>query len=116
MRNLFELNAFRIPDTPYEAGAIGGAFLIPYPLAGEKLRCIATAGEGWDHVSVSPHVSKRTPSWAEMSYAKATFFHEKEVVMQLHVPEEDHINVHPYCLHLWRPHDAKIPLPPKVMV
>ena len=37
MRNLRALDAFRIPDTPYDHGDVGGAFLIPYPLAGEKL-------------------------------------------------------------------------------
>jgi hypothetical protein len=37
-------------------------------------------------------------------------------VMQLHVATADHINCHPYCLHLWRPHAAAIPLPPKEFV
>ena len=116
MRNLRTLDAFRIPNTPYEAGAIGGAFLLPYPLVGEKLKCIATAGEGWDHVSVSLEKASRTPTWTEMEYVKRTFFWAKEVVMQLHVAEEEHINIHPYVLHLWRPHRSKIPLPPKILV
>jgi hypothetical protein len=114
VRNLRALDDFRIPNTPYEAADIGGAFLIPYPLAGMKLRCVATNGDGWDHVSVS--LPGRTPTWAEMDYAKRTFFHEHEVAMQLHVAEDKHINVHPYCLHLWRPHRADIPLPPRIMV
>jgi hypothetical protein len=116
VRDLRALDAFRIPDTPYDHGDVGGAFLIPYPLAGEKLRCIATAGEGWDHVSVSLHVAKRTPTWAEMEYAKRTFFHRDEVAVQLHVAENDHLSIHPYVLHLWRPQNVKIPLPPKAMV
>jgi hypothetical protein len=114
VRNLTALDAFRVPDTPYEGGALGGAFLIPYPLTGEKLRCIATVGGGWDHVSVS--LADRTPTWAEMSYAKRAFFCEDEVAMQLHVAEDEHINIHPYVLHLWRPHAAKIPLPPAAFV
>ena len=116
MRNLRELNAFRIPETSYEADSMGGAFLIPYPLAGEQLRCIATAGGGWDHVSVSLKKGQRTPNWAEMEYVKRTFFHRDEVAMQLHVAEDDHLSIHPYVLHLWRPQKAKIPLPPKLMV
>jgi hypothetical protein len=51
-----------------------------------------------------------------MEYAKRTFFHPNEVAMQLHVAEDEHISIHPYVLHLWRPHDVKIPLPPRMMV
>lgn len=36
--------------------------------------------------------------------------------MQLHVDVSDHISVHPNCLHIWRPTDVAIPLPPKIMV
>jgi hypothetical protein len=36
--------------------------------------------------------------------------------MQLHVAVKEHINCHPYCLHIWRPHDQVIPLPPSIMV
>lgn len=114
MINLKELDKYRIPDTPYEGGSYGGVFLIPYPLGGIDLRCIASNGDGWDHVSVSLH--NRIPTWHEMQYVKRTFFYPKETVMQLHVPDDDHINVHPHCLHLWRPHNGKIPLPPKVFV
>jgi hypothetical protein len=112
--NLNELNKYRLPDTPYENGSRGGAFMIPYPLAGVELRCVATNGGDWDHVSVS--LANRTPTWAEMAYAKRFFFHDHEVVMELHVPDKDHINTHPHCLHLWRPHHATIPLPPRKYV
>ena len=36
--------------------------------------------------------------------------------MQLHVPVAEHLNAHPYCLHIWRPHDQVIPKPPAVFV
>jgi hypothetical protein len=36
--------------------------------------------------------------------------------MQLHVPVSDHINRHPYTLHLWRPHALEIPRPPAEFV
>jgi hypothetical protein len=32
------------------------------------------------------------------------------------VPIVEHINCHPYCLHLWRPHNVEIPRPPSWMV
>lgn len=65
------------------------------------LRIIASNGAGWDHVSVS--LPDRCPTWDDMEYVRKLFFKPDETVMQLHVPESDHINNHPYCLHLWRP-------------
>lgn len=56
------------------------------------------------------------PTEAEVERVKRAFFRSEETAMQLHVPPADHINVHPFCLHLWRPHDAEIPMPPKWMV
>ena len=45
------------------------------------------------------------------------FFEDDEVAMQLHVAVADHYS-HPRkeVLHIWRPIDGKIPLPPKEFV
>lgn len=51
-----------------------------------------------------------------MEQVKRLFFKPDEVAFQLHLPPSDHISVHPYCLHIWRPHRGKVPLPPKAMV
>ena len=51
-----------------------------------------------------------------LSNIKSVFFEDDENVMQLHVSSKDHINNHNFCLHLWRPHDVAVPLPPKNMV
>jgi hypothetical protein len=102
-----------------EDRAAGGAFLVmrrePGPLGRMvNLRVLASTGEGWDHVSVS--LSNRTPTWAEMDHVKQLFFERNEVAMQLHVPTKDNVNNHPFCLHLWRPHNAEIPRPPAILV
>lgn len=89
-----------------------GTFLFRLGLS--ELRVIATSGGGWDHVSVS--LEDRTPTWAEMDWVKRKFFRPEEVAMQLHVTAENHVNIHPHVLHLWRPHAAEIPLPPKEFV
>lgn len=89
-----------------------GAFVLD--LTNGRFMIIASSADGWDHVSVS--TDKRTPTWAEMDYVKQLFFYKHEVVMQLHVATENHINIHPYCLHMWRPVHAEIPLPPTEMV
>lgn len=115
MRNLHELNAYRDTSPQVkkyygtEGNGLGGVFNIPLD-KGRYLRCIASSGVGWDHVSVSlPH---RCPTWEEMERVKRMFFKETETAMQLHVPPSDHISVHPYCLHIWRPTETEIPLPP----
>ena len=93
-----------------------GAFFVPNKLArsGPPLRVIAAAGDGWEHVSVS--LPNRCPSWEEMAYIKGLFWSDDMCVMQLHPPRSEHINNHPYCLHLWRPLEREIPRPPGWMV
>jgi len=95
-----------------------GMFLIPRD--GYNIRVIATDGDykaaglgpeyAWEHVSVS--LVDRCPTWEEMSFIKDLFFESDECVMQLHVPKKDHKNLHPFCLHLWRPLLVEIPRPP----
>jgi hypothetical protein len=92
-----------------------GAFVIKKPTG--VLRLIASGGDEtirWEHVSVS--LEDRCPTWAEMSYAKSLFWGPEETVMQLHVPEAEHKNVHPFCLHLFRPINVEIPRPPNFTV
>ena len=117
MKRLRELNRWRDRAWERALGAggsdVGGCFTMP-SANGVMLRCLAAVGEGWDHVSVS--TTLRCPTWSEMEQVKRAFFHEHETAMQLHVPPTSHINVHPYCLHLWRPHDVDIPRPPGWMV
>jgi hypothetical protein len=92
-----------------------GAFAVQRE--GEYLVIISSGMDleyGWEHVSVS--LEKRCPTWDEMSYIKALFWSDDEAVMQLHPPKADHVNYHPYCLHLWRPMFEAIPLPPSMLV
>ena len=113
MVDLETLNRYRYPE--WERNYYGvrgdstrGCFTV------KRLRIIAVSDAGWDHVSVS--LSDRCPRWHEMEQVKRLFFEPDEVAMQLHVTPEDHVNIHPYVLHLWRPRDLEIPLPPKAMV
>lgn len=71
-------------------------------------------GEKWEHVSVSRR--SKMPTYGDMQFAKDLLWDDKLAVMQLHVPKEDHVNVHPYCLHLWRPLHDIIPRPPFILV
>src|SRR5262245_43306899 len=95
-----------------EGGGDGGAFKVSH--GRQWLRVVASFGMGWDHVSVS--LNHRCPTWDEMEHVKRIFFEDDETAMQLHVALAAHVNLHPYCLHLWRPQTVPIPLPDKVMV
>lgn len=117
MRNLRSLDRYRM-DHPLTPGWIGdegnGVFKIPSVIDGAFLTVIASNGEGWDHVSVSR--KNRCPNWPEMEQIASLFFLDTETAMQLHVPPTEHINLHPWCLHWWRPQNTAIPKPPSEMV
>lgn len=120
MRNLRLLDQYRVrnPEVAAYYGGYGdhetGVFAVPSRIDSATLAVIASSGFGWEHVSVSRH--NRCPNWLEMDHIKRLFFKEDETVMQLHVPDTEHINVHPNCLHLWRPTTQEIPRPPGWMV
>lgn len=64
------------------------------------LRCLASDGMGWEHVSVTVH--GRCPSWLEMCHVKRLFWGPDDVVVQIHPPEAEYVNNHKHCLHLFR--------------
>lgn len=105
-----ELEQCRILSGPYasEPGSLYGAFNLGL------LYVIFGAGEGWEHASVSRN--RRCPSWPEMHRVKQLFWKDSETVIQIHPPQSDYVNMHPYCLHMWRPTDRQIPVPPRWMV
>jgi hypothetical protein len=120
MRNLNQLNEFRRHEAERRAtggkngDAAHGFFSLPSPVDGHPLNVIAASNVGWDHVSVSR--TDRCPTWEEMEFIKHKFFQGHETAMQLHVPASDHVNAHPFCLHLWRPLQGAIPRPPSFLV
>lgn len=107
------------PAHPYHSahGDNFGLFSVPHTRTNVWLKVLAAAGDEehpWEHVSVS--LPNRCPNWPEMTVVKELFWRDDEAVMQLHPPRSDYRNCHPYCLHLWRPLKATIPLPPGDMV
>lgn len=131
--DLTHLDAYRQPHpiTGYcMPGDTVGVFYIPHPQDwrrrqfGAILIIIACDGEesGWDHVSVhikqkrNGKVESHTPTWEDMSHVKDLFFSPDELVLQFHPPKGDHINTHPHVLHLWRPLNQSITLPPPELV
>ena len=93
-----------------------GAFVLRGPL-GRDLFVMVSDGLGWDHVSASLVQKELTepPSWEEMCWLKDQFFEPEETVIQYHPPKSQYVNFSE-CLHLWRPQDQTIPMPPLVLV
>ena len=71
-------------------------------------------GGGWEHISAS--YSNRCPTWDEMCKLKDMFFEPEEVVVQYHPKQSQYVNIHPYCLHLWRKSGEDFETPPTMYV
>lgn len=71
-------------------------------------------GGGWEHVSIA--YANRTPTWDEMCKVKDMFWNDNECVVQYHPPKSEYVNLHPYCLHLWRQIGNEFQTPPKFYV
>lgn len=97
-----------------EIGIDGGWGYVYFPGSRKAAFVVFSWGGGWDHVSVS--FQRRCPTWEEMCIVKDIFFRDDECVVQYHPAKKDYVNMHPYCLHLWRPQNEKIPMPPKILV
>lgn len=116
--------AFKVPEqyrvttgplaTTAEDGN-NGMFIIPLSSKHKTgYGVIASDGAGWEHVSVS--LQTRIPTWEEMCHIKSLFWGEEDCVVQYHPPKSQYVNNHPYCLHLWKPTEAVMPMPPSIMV
>ena len=64
-------------------------------------------GIAWEHVSVS--LKKRVPTYAEMNFIKNLCWDPEDEVIHFFPKASQHVNVHEYCLHLWRPVGVKLP-------
>lgn len=111
-----------LPPAPacvkYAADLRNGAFIFPRKTG--NICVIVSDGTDWEscgypppvfeHVSVS--LADRCPTWEEMAWVKSLWWRDDETVIQYHVPVSEHINCHPYCLHLWKPVGVTLPMPP----
>ena len=80
----------------------------------KRLNFIFSYQLGWQHLSVS--MPSKTPTWDQMCMMKDIFWNKDEVCIEYHPREEDYVNNHPHCLHIWRPTDVEIPTPPSILV
>lgn len=107
---------FRLKDGAYASDSEhgnNGAFLVKLKIS-QTVLVVASDGMGWEHVSVSR--KDRCPTWEEMSQIKDMFWDGDDCVIQYHPAKRDYVNIHPYCLHLWRPVGIDFPQPDSIMV
>ena len=93
-----------------DLGALWGWIERPAPIEGQRvfehrdgrlvIGSIGTHdGRWWLHVSVSRR--KYIPSYEDLANVKQTFIGNRFQAMQLFPRRERHVNIMPYCLHLW---------------
>ena len=63
------------------------------------LTCGLHDGRWWLHVSVSR--AKYTPSYEDLADVKRLFVGDAHQAVQVFPRRERHVNLHPFCLHLW---------------
>jgi hypothetical protein len=123
-----ELNKYRIRGGPYatrDSDNMRGMFVIKYKA--NLLRILSSGdwkqvekdegvipGQIWEHVSVS--LKNRCPNWEEMCLVKTLFWDDEETVVQFHPKKSEYINVHAYCLHLWKKKGYTHEIPPGIYV
>ncbi len=106
-----------------------GAFYVQSPDPSRTVRAmlhiIASPGMEdipWEHVSVravkqfGKQFKSFTPTWDEMCFVKSLFWDDEDCVVQFHPPKSEYVNIHPNVLHLYRPVEDEIPMPPRVTV
>lgn len=96
-----------------DADGNNGAFIVRLK-HGQRVQVVASDDGGWEHVSVSRQ--DRCPTWDEMCQVKALFWEPEDCVVQFHPARSQYVNLHQYCLHMWRPTDDVLMMPPKGMV
>jgi len=111
--NKYRVTAGRLASDPSFGN--NGAFELKLNTPGRpRLFAIASDGAGWEHVSVSTPF--RCPTWEEMCWIKDQFWGPEDCVVQFHPPRSEYVNVHQFCLHLWRPTTGEIVTPPALLV
>lgn len=118
--NWDDLNKYRMTPDQSSWGTTNsekyGLFFVPsiiQPASTMKVM-VAPMDSEWQHVSVS--LERRCPNWPEMCQVKDLVWGEDVIVIQFHPKKSEYVNMHPYCLHLWRRPSQDIELPPSILV
>lgn len=114
MKSLEEIKKIPCLQIIQTANDGGMGFIRITPGKAQDASVVWSNGGGWDHVSVA--FRDRCPTWNEMSKVKDLFFKKDECCVEYHPAESNYVNLHPYCLHIWRPQNVRLPKPPTIFV
>ncbi len=64
-------------------------------------------GREWLHVSFSRR--NKMPSYADLQLVKREFIGNDKKAIMVFPEQENYVNIHPNCLHLW--YSAEVPIP-----
>ena len=78
---------------------IGGSYYDS--ISGKWLNFMFSNQLGWEHLSVS--TPNKTPTWDQMCKMKSIFWNDDETCVEYHPAKDQYVNMHPHCLHIWRP-------------
>lgn len=86
-----------------ERGGDGAKYVLRGVATGPLTVIVSAAreldGKRWLHVSVArPH---RLPEWSDLRMVKDLFMGKDRMAVQILPSERKHVNLHPFCLHLW---------------
>lgn len=114
MRNLNELKQYRVDHPFVKSSPYSGAFKVY--VNGRSFMVVASIDNCgpsgmMEHISVTMKNQKRCPTWEEMAAIKDMFFLPEEECVQYHPKHSEYVNLHEFCLHIWRPVDGRLQMP-----
>lgn len=72
----------------------------------ESVGNVYSDGKTWQHISVSRH--DRLPDWPDLEMCKRVFMGHDVTALQVLPPVSRYVNIHQFCLHLWRCLDGDV--------
>ena len=114
MKPLEEIKKIKNLDVEYGEDGFGG--YRTDPVDRRVYSVIFSWGGGWEHLSISPITKKQMPSWDLMCRMKDMFWEENETCVEYHPAKENYVNNMPYCLHIRKPINQELPIPPSIFV
>ena len=107
----------KIPNLRIDTLANDGFFAFwTDPINRRVYSIILSWGGGWEHFSINPIKNDKTPSWDFMCKMKEMFFKDDEACVEYHPAKKDYISQLDHCLHIWRPLEKELPVPPAIYV
>ncbi len=125
MKTIEEIKATKNIRIKAEAGDTGFGGSYYDSISGKWLNFIFSNQLGWEHLSIS--MPNKTPSWEQMCRMKDIFWNEDETCIEYHPAKSQYVNMHPHCLHIWKPvfnedfineqeSNENFPVPPHILV